>query len=314
VTTFELTPVLHVVLASIPSPSSNRIGPFTAYGLMIACGILAGVWLARRRWENRGGDPEDITSIALWAVPAGLIGARLYHVITDNDLYRDPRGAWIDAFKIWNGGLGIPGGIIAGVGVGAYVAHRRGLRLLPTLDAVAPALPLAQAIGRLGNYFNQELFGRPTDLPWGLEIDRSQRPAEFVESPTFHPTFLYEALWNVGLMVLLIWLDRKRFMRPGRLFVLYIGGYFLGRLWVESLRSDSATLILGLRVNIWTSLLAIGGALAVLSVGGVTRRPGDTDEPYQDGHRYAPTDSAPSPRDPAQAATSADVDDAPTNK
>lgn len=278
--------------ASIPSPSSNRIGPFTAYGLMIALGVIAGVWLARRRWSDRGGDPEDITTIALWAVPAGLIGARLYHVVTDNQKYR---GHWFDnpfapdnssPVAIWKGGLGIPGGILLGVAVGVFVAHRMGLRLAPGLDAVAPSLPLAQAIGRLGNWFNQELFGRPTDLPWGVEISAANRPVGLAEFSTYHPTFLYELLWNLALAGFLIWIDGKRVLRPGRIFVLYVGGYFLGRLWVESLRSDEANLILGLRVNIWTSLLCIAGAALFLVVGGVRRRPGDSDEPYRDGHRF----------------------------
>jgi prolipoprotein diacylglyceryl transferase len=311
-----LTPptVLLPVFSSIPSPSSNRIGPFTAYGLMIAIGVIAAVWLARVRWRQRGGDPDDITSIALWAVPAGLIGARLYHVITDNELYRghwfdNPFGSEASPWAVWKGGLGIPGGIIVGVGVGLYVAHRRGLRLGAGLDAVAPALPLAQAIGRLGNYFNQELFGRPTDLPWGLQIDPAHRPPEFINSPTFHPTFLYESLWNLALMGVLIWLDKKRVLRPGRVFVVYLGGYFLGRLWVEALRSDSANLILGLRVNIWTSLIAIAGSVVFLLVGGVKRRPDDSDEPYRDGHRFAApdgtTDAAEPDRSSEPSATAA---------
>jgi prolipoprotein diacylglyceryl transferase len=251
---------------------------------MIALGVLAAVELARRRWRARGGDPEDITSIALWAVPAGLIGARLYHVITDNELYRGSH--WVEAFYIWNGGLGIPGGILVGTVVGVWVARRRGLRLPPALDVVAPALPLAQAIGRWGNYFNQELFGRPTSLPWGLEIDQAHRPAQYLTDTTFHPTFLYEMLWNLALCGFLIWLDRKRVIRPGRLFAIYLGGYFLGRLWVESLRSDEANLIDGLRVNIWTSLLVIIGVIVFLIVGGLRRRPGDSDAPYADGHRW----------------------------
>jgi prolipoprotein diacylglyceryl transferase len=281
------------ILSSIPSPSSNRIGPFTAYGLIIAVGVILGVWLARVRWERRGGDPEDMTSIALWAVPAGLIGARLYHVITDNEIYR---GHWFDnpfssetsPWAVWKGGLGIPGGIVAGVGVGVIIAYRKGIRLPTGLDLIAPAFPLGQAIGRFGNYFNQELFGRPTDLPWGLQIDPAHRPPEFAGSPTFHPTFLYESLWNLALMGFLIWLDKKRAVRPGRIFVLYILGYFVGRLWVEALRSDNANLILGLRVNIWTSLIAIAGSLVFLVVAGFRRRPGDIDEPYRDGHRFTP--------------------------
>ncbi|MBI2704921.1 MAG: prolipoprotein diacylglyceryl transferase [Actinobacteria bacterium] len=287
------------MIAAIPSPSSNRLGPFTAYGLMIATGVVLGVWLARNRWRDRGGDPEDISTIALWAVPAGLIGARLYHVITDNQLYfREGKNPW-EAFAIWNGGLGIPGGIVVGVGVGLFVAYKKGLRLPPGLDTVAPALPLAQAIGRLGNWFNQELYGRPTELPWGLQISCRVRESTeyncnaYPADTTFQPTFLYESLWNLALVGLLLWLDKKRVIRPGRLFAVYIGGYFLGRLWVESLRSDSANLIFGLRVNIWTSVLAIAGAILVLLIGGVRRRPGDSDEPYRDGHRFVPPEASP---------------------
>jgi prolipoprotein diacylglyceryl transferase len=276
------------MLGSIPSPGSNAIGPFRAYGLMIAIGVIAAVELARRRFRARGGDPEDITTIALWAVPAGLVGARLYHVITDWRTYfpDDPVGA----LKLWEGGLGIPGGIILGVAVGVYVGRRKGIRLPVGLDVVAPALPLAQAIGRLGNWFNQEVFGRPTDLAWGLEIDPGRRPAGYEQYATFHPTFLYEGLWNLALMAFLIWIDRRRVLRPGNVFVLYVGGYGLGRLWVEALRIDEASLVLGLRVNIWTSLLAIAAAVAVLAVRGVRRRPGDDDGPYTDGHVFGPGD------------------------
>lgn len=270
------------LLSYIPAPGDwgRR---FRLYGIMIALGVLAALELARRRWKARGGDPDDISAIALWAVPAGLIGARLYHVITDNELYR---GHWLDAFAIWNGGLGIPGGIALGLLVGVIVARKRGMRLAPGLDIVAPALPLAQAIGRMGNYFNQELFGRPTDLPWGLQVDPGYRPHDLVSFTYFQPTFLYEMLWNLALCGFLIWLDRKRVIRPGRLFALYIFGYFLGRLWVESLRSDFANTILGLRVNTWMSLLAMAAMVLVFVIGGVRRRPGDSDEPYVDGHRF----------------------------
>jgi prolipoprotein diacylglyceryl transferase len=276
------------MIGSLPSPGTNRIGPLHAYGLMIALGVLAAVELASRRFRARKGDPNDFWSIALYAVPAGLVGARIYHVITDWKTYfpDNPMGA----FEIWNGGLGIPGGIILGVGVGVYVAHRKGIRLPVGLDVVAPALPLAQAIGRVGNWFNQEVFGRPTDLPWGLEISPDRRPVAYEAYGTFHPTFLYEALWNLALVVLLIWLDRKRAIRPGNLFVLYVLGYGVGRLWVEALRSDSASVILGLRVNIWTSLLAIVGALVVLAARGVRRRADDDDEPYTDGHVWVDPD------------------------
>jgi prolipoprotein diacylglyceryl transferase len=275
-------PFLTAVLGSLPSPASNEIviGPLhlRAYGIAIALGVLAGVWLARRRWAARGGDPEDITTIALWAVPAGLIGARLYHVITDwRQYFPDNVG---EVIAIWKGGLGIPGGILGGVLVGLVVARRLGIRFGPAMDAAAPALPLAQAIGRLGNWFNQELFGRPTDLPWGLRIDPAKRPDGYEAFATFHPTFLYEALWNLALMGVLIAIDRKRVLRPGNVFALYVGGYFLGRLWIESLRIDAASIVFGLRVNIWISLLSVATVLVVLAVRGFTRRDDDSDEPY----------------------------------
>jgi prolipoprotein diacylglyceryl transferase len=250
------------VLASIPSPSSGAIelGPLNLrmYGVMIALGVVAAVWLANKRWVARGGDPEDIGAIAVWAVPAGLIGARLYHVITD---WRRFEGRWLDAFKIWEGGLGIPGGMALGIVVGVVVARRRGMDVLAALDAVAPALPLAQAIGRWGNWFNQELFGGPTDLPWGLEIDPEHRPDQYLDQATFHPTFLYESLWNLGVVGLILWIDRKQVLRRGHLIGVYFVGYAVGRLWIEAMRVDPASELLGIRVNIWTM-----GALLVAGV------------------------------------------------
>jgi len=282
------------ILLSIPSPSDNSIelGPFQlrAYGLAIALGVLAAVWIARRRWAARGGDPDDISRLAVWSVLAGLIGARLYHVITDHDRYE---GRWLHAFAVWEGGLGIPGGLIAGVGVGAYIAHRRGLPVAELLDVVAPALPVAQAIGRLGNWFNQELFGRATDLPWGLEIDADHRPAGYLDTETFHPTFLYEALWNLALAGLLVWWERRRpGGRPGRLFALYVAGYALGRVWVEALRIDPATRLFGVRWNIWMSLIAFVGAVGWLLFDS-RRRPSEPDLAAADPADPAdPTDAA----------------------
>ncbi|MBX3314435.1 MAG: prolipoprotein diacylglyceryl transferase [Actinobacteria bacterium] len=255
--------MLTPALASIPSPSFNTVGPFHLYGLCIALGVLAAVTLSAKRWEDRGGDPDDIYSIAIWAVPAGVIGARIYHVATDWKTYQHD---WLGAFKITQGGLGIPGGIFFGVLAGYAVVKIRKLPVLPLLDVVAPALPLAQAIGRFGNYFNQEVFGRPTSLPWGLEIEPQYRPPRYVDEPTFHPTFLYEGLWNVALCLLLIRLDRKRKVPPGQLFTLYVLGYAIGRLWVESLRSDPASLILGIRINIWMSVIVGLIAFVVLMV------------------------------------------------
>lgn len=268
------------VLASIPSPSSNRLGPFHMYGLMIALGVIAAVEFGRRRWRERGGEPDDVYAIAFLAVPAGLIGARLYHVLTD---WRSFEGRWLDAFKIWQGGLGIPGGMALGIAVGVWVAHRRGWRLSVGLDALVPGLPLAQAIGRLGNWWNQELFGRPSTLPWAVEIDVVHRPLQYVAYSTFQPTFLYEMLWNLALCGFLIWIDRKRVLRPGNLLPLYVGIYFVGRLWIEALRIDAASTIGPFRVNIWMSIIGIVGAVVVLAVRGLRRRPDDLDEPYRPG-------------------------------
>jgi prolipoprotein diacylglyceryl transferase len=253
-------------VASLPSPPGDaiHIGAFQlrAYGLCIALGVLAAIWIAQRRWSDRGGDPNDISRLAGWSVLAGLVGARLYHVITDHQRFE---GRWLHAFAIWEGGLGIPGGLIAGVLTGAWIAHRRGLPVAQLLDVVAPAIPVAQAIGRLGNWFNQELFGRPTNLPWGLRIDPEHRPAGYAHIATYHPTFLYEALWNLALAGLLILYERRHpGARPGRLFALYVAGYALGRLWIEALRIDPASRIAGLRVNIWVSIVALAVSAAWL--------------------------------------------------
>lgn len=250
------------VVASLPSPPSNaiHIGPvqLRAYGIAIAVGVVVAVRLAQRRWTARGGNAEDVSGLAVWSVIAGLVGARLYHVLTD---YHRFQGRWLHVFALWEGGLGIPGGLLAGVIGGVVLARRRGLPAGRLLDVVAPAIPVAQAIGRLGNWFNQELFGRPTNLPWGVRIDLAHRPTGYAYIATYHPTFLYEALWNLALAALLVLYERRRpGGRPGSLFALYVGGYGLGRLWVEALRIDPASRIAGLRVNIWVSIAAIAGA------------------------------------------------------
>jgi prolipoprotein diacylglyceryl transferase len=254
-------------LGSIPSPPGNalHIGGLQVrgYGLMIALGALMAIWLAQRRWQDRGGDPADIGAIAKWAIPAGLLGARAYHVATDPGRFR---GRWLDVFAIWEGGLGIPGGLLAGVIAGLVVIRRRGLPAATILDVAAPAIPIAQAIGRFGNWFNQELFGRPSDLPWAVRIDPAHRPGGLEHIATYQPTFLYEALWNLALAGLLIYLGRRARLLPGELFTGYLGGYALGRLWVEALRIDPANRILGRRLNTWTSLLVLAAAVAVLLV------------------------------------------------
>jgi prolipoprotein diacylglyceryl transferase len=278
---------LFSLLGSIPSPPDNSIdiGPLElrAYGLAIAVGVIVAVLIARRRWEARGGDPDDIVAIGMWAVPAGLVGARLYHVITDWQRFQ---GRWEHVFAIWEGGLGIPGGIAGGVIAGVWVAKRRGLPIPELLDVAAPALPVAQAIGRLGNWFNQELFGRPTDLPWGLEIDPENRPPEHLDAATFHPTFLYEALWNLALAAALVVIGRRWNPRPGQLFAGYVAGYAAGRLWVESLRIDPASLILGVRVNIWVSAVVLAGAIAVIVIR--ARRPSPEPDEAEDAGEPEP--------------------------
>ena len=262
------------LFGALPSPSANSlsIGPLElrAYGLMIALGALTAVAWSRRRHAARGGDPEDMSTIALWAVPAGLVGSRLYHVATD---WRSFQGRWEDVPALWQGGLGIPGGLMAGVTVGVLVARRRGLSMAGAMDVMVPTIPVAQAIGRWGNWFNQEVFGRPTDLPWALEIDTAHRPSGYSEAATFHPTFLYEGLWNVVLAIFLVRIERRGVLRPGYLVGLWVFGYGLGRLWVEALRVDQASLIVGVRVNTWMALVAIAVGAVVTWIGRTAKSP-----------------------------------------
>ena len=195
----------------------------------------------------------------MWAVLAGVIGARLYHVATDVEKFY---GNWGDVVAIWNGGLGIPGGLLLGGAVGMYVTHRRGIGIAVAATCAAPAVPLAQAIGRWGNYFNQELYGRPTDLPWALRIDAENLEAGFAVGTTFHPTFLYESLWCLGLCFVLLWIDRRWRPAPGQLIAMYVIGYGIGRFWVEGLRIDEADQVAGLRFNQWVAItMIVGGAV-----------------------------------------------------
>lgn len=269
------------MLASIPSPSSSsiEIGPLDlrAYGLMIAFGVLAAAWLSQKRWEARGGHGDDVATVAMWAVPAGLIGARVYHVLTD---WRFDEG-WAEPFKIWEGGLGIPGGVVAGVFGALWIMKRNGWDRPDMLDAMVPTLPLAQAIGRWGNWFNQELFGGPSDLPWAVEIDAEHAAdAGHAGVETFQPTFLYESLWNLGLVVFLIWADRTQKLRRGAMLPLYIVGYLVARLWLETVRIDPATEVGGIRINIWMSVIGIVLAGGWLVLRG--KRPDDDDESDSD--------------------------------
>ena len=269
-------PVAAVLPAGIPSPSSAvwYLGsiPVRAYALCILTGVFVAVWWSDRRYRAGGGRPEVVLDVAIVAVPAGIVGARLYHVISSPDDYFGPNGDLSRIPQTWQGGLGIWGGIAGGVLAGVLLLRHRGLRVASLADAVAPTLLVAQAIGRLGNWFNQELYGAPTTLPWGLRIDDAHLPAGSTYPPgtLFHPTFLYEALWNLAGAVLLVWIGRRMVARSGvtggRLLWIYLMVYTAGRVWIEMLRIDEAETILGLRLNVWTSIViflvgAIGLAL-----------------------------------------------------
>ncbi len=273
------------LVQSLPSPSIGKlsIGPLqlSAYGLMIALGVIAATMLASRRLERIGaGTSEEMQSVAMWSVFGGLIGARLYHVVTAWELFGD------DLWRIpmvWKGGLGIPGGLLGGVAAGGFVVRRRGLSLPAVLTAVAPAIPLAQAIGRWGNWWNQELFGRPTTLPWGLEISADKTPSGFSDAVLFHPTFLYESLWSLALCAALLAVDRYRPLRPGRLFALYLAGYFAGRFWIEGLRIDPTHTIGALRLNQWVALIVVVTALGYLAVDARRHRDDDRERDQPTG-------------------------------
>lgn len=265
------------LVASIPSPSQNHIsiGPvdLRAYGFLIALGVLAGVWLASRRVAEDGVDPEVIPNMALWALPAAIVGARAYFVLTNWGRFSDDLAS---TFRVWEGGLGIPGGVFVGTIVGVWWLRRNDVPLAPVFTAVALGLPLGQIIGRFGNWFNQELYGRPTTLPWGLEIDLDHRLPGY-EDPAllFHPTFAYEILWNIALLGFLVWIDRKRVLRPGALFAVYLIGYGIGRILIETVRIDPVNEFLGIRLHIWAMVAFIAAAGLYLRRYGWRR----TDEP-----------------------------------
>jgi prolipoprotein diacylglyceryl transferase len=261
-------------LAYIPSPSRGVLYlgpiPLRGYAFCIIIGVFVAVWLGNKRWIARGGRPGTVADIAVWAVPFGLVGGRLYHVITDYELYFSDGRDWVDAFKVWQGGLGIWGAIALGA-VGAWIGcRRRGIPLPAYADALAPGIAVAQAIGRWGNWFNQELYGRPTDLPWALHITSS---TDGRVPGYYHPTFLYESLWCVGVGFLVIWADRRFKLGHGRAFALYVAAYCVGRGWVEYMRVDDAHHILGLRLNDWTAMLVFLLAVTYIVVS-FRKRPG----------------------------------------
>ncbi|QLQ36977.1 prolipoprotein diacylglyceryl transferase [Micromonospora robiginosa] len=264
-------------LAAMPSPSTAvwQLGPvpIRAYALCIIAGIVVACVVTEYRLRRRGVAPGAVLDIAVWAVPAGIIGARIYHVITSPEKYFGDGGQPLKAFAIWEGGLGI-WGAVAGGAVGAWLAARQlGIPLTVVADALAPGLPLAQAVGRLGNWFNNELYGGRTSLPWGLEVHvmdpdhpghalRDDAGNPVLQPGLYHPTFLYELIWNLGVAALVLVLDRKLRLGRGRAFALYVMGYTAGRFWIELMRTDEANHILGVRLNVWTAALVFLGALA----------------------------------------------------
>ncbi|MCS3782083.1 prolipoprotein diacylglyceryl transferase [Tsukamurella ocularis] len=295
-----------MILASIPSPAQGvwHLGPvpIRAYALCIIIGIVVACWWGDRRWVARGGKPGQVLDVAVWAVPFGLIGGRLYHVLTDFSTYFGPNGRGLGAvFRIWDGGLGIWGAVALG-GVGAAIGCRQlGIKLGPFADAIAPAIIVAQAIGRLGNWFNQELYGGPTTLPWGLEIyeranDVGQRGPDVLDGHStgvvlavVQPTFLYELIWNLLVAAFLVIVDRRFRIGHGRLFALYVAGYCLGRFFIELMRDDHATLIFGVRINVFTAALVFAGAIAYFFLAPKRRE----DSVLLDEPSAAPSESAP---------------------
>ena len=249
--------VVLALIASIPSPSKSAfdVGPLTIhmYGLTLLVAILAATWLTAVRWRKVGGDPDLVLRAAVWGVAAGVVGARAYHVLTSWNQVPSPK--WKGAFEVWEGGLGVWGGILLGTLVGVWIVRRSGASGTLMMDAVAPGMLLAQGIGRIGNWFNQELYGKPTDLPWGLEIDPSHRTAQYLSHATFHPTFLYELIWDLVGVVFLIWVGRRFVIRPPALFALYVAYYTFGRFFEELLRVDPAHEFGPLRLNAWVSLV-----------------------------------------------------------
>jgi prolipoprotein diacylglyceryl transferase len=263
-----LDDVRPALLAYLPSPSRGvwHWGPIPirAYAVCIIAGVIVAMIITERRWVARGGRKGTVADVATWVVPAGLVGARLYNLITDPELYffkgKDP---W-KAFAIWDGGLGIWGAVLAGALVALWYCRRRGLAFGAFADATAPGLIVAQAIGRWGNYFNQELFGGQTSLPWGIRIDPAHRPLNTPNAVFYQPTFLYESIWDLATFGVLLWADRKWKLGHGRLFALYVACYTAGRAWIEALRVDHANHFLGVRINDWVCLVCFIGAVIYL--------------------------------------------------
>jgi prolipoprotein diacylglyceryl transferase len=240
-----------MLLGSIPSPADGNLGPFHMYGVILAVGVLVGVYVAEQRWRRRGYPKDGIYDIAFWVVIWGVIGARVYHVITDYQRFEDD--PW-RAFQIWRGGLSIWGAVIGGALAVIVITYRRKLPTLAVMDCMSVGIVLAQAIGRWGNYFNQELFGKPTTLPWGLEIAPQNRPVGYLQHATFQPTFLYESLACLAIAGILLFVERRARLKLGQTFALYVVLYTFARFFFENMRIDPAHDIAGMRVNAWVSV------------------------------------------------------------
>jgi prolipoprotein diacylglyceryl transferase len=272
---------LHITSAFLPSPSKNGfyIGPLFIhfYGLMYVFAVSGAVAVTVRRWEALGGHRQLVYDVALWGFPAGVVGGRLYFIATS---WNEVPPHWWGPFAVWKGGLGIWGGVALGTLAGIWVLRRRGANVVMFMDAAAPGLLVAQAIGRLGNYFNQELFGLPSKLPWALEISPVHRPAAYAQYATFQPTFLYELIWNLLLAGALVWLGKRRTIKPPGLFALYVSGYSLARVGEELLRVDPAHHIFGLRLNLYVaSILCVAGLAWFRRIQRAPSKATDTVEP-----------------------------------
>ena len=278
---------MNALVGSIPSPESGvwHLGPvpLRAYAFGIIIGALLALWIGEKRFQARGGRSGLIGDVAIWAIPFGIVGARIYHVVTDPELYFGAGREPIEALFIWEGGLGIWGAISGGA-LGAWIACRRyGVEFSAVADALAPGLLVAQAVGRLGNYANQELFGKPTEVPWALEIDAVHRPAGYEQFATFHPTFLYEMLWNLAAAALLIAIDRRVRLTGGRAFALYVMLYTAGRVWIEMLRIDTVNHLGPFRLNVWTAIVVFLLATAFFIVSRRRSTSPEASQSFDDG-------------------------------
>lgn len=300
------------ILTSIPSPDISfiELGPLRIhfYALFILTGIILALLLTEARLRSRGAESGIALDISLWAIPFGILGGRFFHVITHPNDYFFAGADLLAVFRIWEGGLAIYGALIFG-SLGAYIGARQaGIRFVSYLDAVAPGVLLAQAVGRWGNYFNNELFGLPTDLPWGLEISSSNPayPAGLPDGVLFHPTFLYESIWSLAGVALLLAVDKKFNLRWGKMIGLYLVYYSIGRIWVEAIRIDPSEILLGLRINIWSAIAGILVGLAILII--QSRR-----HTGLEASVYRPGKEPKAPTEEPGAAESADSESTPNN-